>query len=493
MFRSRSETKAANNLGVVQLEEKAPAGKALGVRPYRSEDFEKCMSYVEDRAYDHLMDWTRAEALSKEGPESYVPVSDRKPFIRLNIPKLMSARLSSKLCGQKVFPNIKIEADPDTQEYLKAIVRAGMLKAKLIEAGKHLVQVGASFVRYYVAGSRFMVHCYNANYCYPNFDENNELIDCVVRYVYKDGEDLDKYGQPKRKWHQSYFGRNFDILFDNPPYDPQATEPPQFKEVSRVEHGLGFVQGEWFRNSERAGTYDGHSLVEEAIPFLDSLNYSLCRSIKASDYNQDPILGLNGMDEDDVDVLIRSSEKAWNMGREGKGQFIESGMSGVQVAVELRDKIRVFVQDLTRIVLLDPEKISGHAQSGKALEILHAPMVDLIEEMRPFFALSLQNLVVKMAVTNLVLFRKTAVSPVTIPEGYQPKSFDITWKWPPIFQMTSQDLIQKVNAVAAAVNGNLVSRRTGVRLLADEFGVDDPELELQEIVTQPNLNPFPMF
>jgi hypothetical protein len=60
--------------------------------------------------------------------------------------------------------------------------------------------------------------------------------------------------------------------------------------------------------------------------------------------------------------------------------------------------------------------------------------------------------------------------------------------------MTIQDMQQKVTMIAAAVSNNLISRRTGIKQLAQDFGIEDVEAEYKDIIEQPQLStPFGMF
>jgi len=479
--KTRGDKKAERNLGYIQLAKGDTPSKKKS-KPYRSEHLEEILKYYEDRAYDGKIDWFEAEKMSGDTP---IPKRDRKPFIRLNLPKLFSSRLASKLCGSQTFPQIKLEEDPDTQFYLNMIINTGLLSSKLVQGARLLALNGSALVRFYVVGGRFKVEAFNSNYCYPEFDQAGDLEKVVIQYVYKDYEELDKHGKPKKKWYRADLSKEADILYDRPDYDPEVE--PKFQVIEEVKHGLGFVQAEWFRTSESSTSPDGISLVDDCIPWLDELNYSLCRSHRAVEYNQDPQLTMKGMDEDEINELVRSNENAWNLGRDGDAGFLESGLNGVESAVQLRDKARVFLQDLTRIVLMDPEKFAGHAQSGKALEILHGPLIELIDELRPQFASHFTNLVVKMAIVNLILAKKGFPAPVSVPPEYEPQTLNFSVQWPPVFPMTTQDLLERVRWVGEAVQRNLVSRRTGVATLAKDFGVEDVDLELQMIETQPQL------
>lgn len=479
---SRGSQRVMNNLGTIKLPMPDDADKL-----YREFKLEVYDAYYESRQYNHLYPWT----MSCDDNGDHIPIRQRRPQIIYNFAKVMSSRLTSKLIGNSVWPTLEIEDDPSTTEYLQYIVKASKIKHKLLEPIRRMINCGSVFVRFFSVDGVVKFEWFSAKYAYPKFKENGDLESCMIRYVYTDKKDKDEMGNPKRKWFRMDLGEMQDVVYDNPEYKPeQNIDAVQFQVVESIPHGFGFVQGEFLRTSESRDQIDGVGLICEILDFVDALNYSLSQSDNAVSYNQDPQLLIKGMDEEEIGELIRSSAKAWTLGREGEASFLESNLNGVETAMVLRDKIRTSVQDLARVILLDPEKMVAHAQSGKAMEILHGPMVELINELRPVMEDQLKRIILKLAVMNLVLGQRGEPQFVTVPPGFAPSSLDIALKWPPIFEMTTQDKRDMVSMVSQATSANLISRETGTRQLAPIFQVEDIEEELQKIEDQPVINPF---
>ena len=154
------------------------------------------------------------------------------------------------------------------------------------------------------------------------------------------------------------------------------------------------------------------------------------------------------------------------------------------------DKVKLGVQDLARVVMLDPEKVVGHAQSAKAMEVLHGPMVELIEELQPQMEQHFKNLLLKMAMTVLIQSKLAAKVPVIVPPNYVPKSLELMGVWPAIFPQTMEDLQKKVSIASSVSSANLISRETMTRWLAKDFDVEDIEEEVRKVNEQPVINPF---
>lgn len=481
---SRSAKRARNNLGIIF------GGDAGENKKYRNPKLEELDRYYEGTQYDHLMGWEEALKASCED-DTYVGIRDRKPRINYKFAKILCARVAAKLVGEGQFPTIKVEDDPDTEEFFKAILKLGKLKSVLAEPVRRSLAAGAVFIRFSFMGGSLRVEHYCSKYCYPEFLENGEIGFLKIQYVYEDLQDKDASGKPKQKWYRLDLGQMSDILYDNPEYKKDSE--PTFTVVNSVEHNLGFVQGEWIRTSIDRHNPDGYSLIEDALDFIDELNYSLSQSSQAISYNQDPQLIIKGMDIDELDKLVRSSQKAWNLGREGEANFLETSLTGVERASESRDKMKVLLQDVTRIVMMEPEKMVAQAQSGKALEVLHGPFVELINELRPIYEEAIMKLLLKIGLTVLILNSQGVDVGMEIPEGWQPASLDLSATWPPVFPMTMQDLRDKLNVGLQASNANIISRETILKWVAADFGIENLEEELAKVASQPIINPYGAF
>lgn len=481
-FRSRAATKAKNNLGVIDLTGK----KKTSV--YRSEKLAKLDEYYDSRQYDHLMEWDKA--CQQDG--DYVAIRQRKPRVIYPFAKTFSERLTAKLIGQSVFPKFQVTDGPNDQELISAVIEEANLVFHLKEPIRRTVATGSHFVRFYIVDGKFKLESYKTKFCYPKWKENGDLEEVSIKYVFSDHQDLDDNGDPKLKWYRLDIGSMSEILFDSPEFHPEEDPAEvQFKEESRTDHNLGFVQGTYFTTD---GTDDGAGFIGDISGFIDEFNYSLSQSSQAVSYNQDPQLILNGIDEEEMQSLIRSSQKSWLLRKDGDGKFLESNLSGVQRAMEMRDRVRLDVSDITRITLLDPEKIVGSAQSAKAMEVLYGPLKDLVDELRSVLGPQIKDLVMKMVTAVLKAAEMGMEIPIFIPAEYVVESMMVKVKWPSLFQQTLEDLQKKVAIASAAKAGGLIQHITAVKFIAEDFGVEDPEAEAavakEEAAALAALNPF---
>jgi hypothetical protein len=473
-----------NNLGIIRYNNTLNHSKEGFV--YRNKDLHKYDLYYENKQHDDKQPWDQSCDSA-----DYVQIRKRQPRIQFPFSKVLASRVVGKLVGQDTWPTFVAEQDPDTDAYLRWIIKVSHLQTNLFEPLRRMMVSGSVFVRFGVINGAFALKYELAKHCYPTLAPDGSLESMTVAYVYEDKEDVDHNQKPKKKWYRADYGPDADILFEPVLYvKGQKLDEVEWTIAETAEHGLGFVQGEWFRTFVGSEGIDGASLIADILDFMDEIDYNMSQSSQVIQYNQDPQLLIKGLTEDDLETLVRSSQKAWNLGREGEASFLETGLQAVEVARDFRDRVRLSVQDIARIVLMDPEKMASHAQSGRALEILHQPMVELIQELRPSIEMALVSLVRKMALVNLLIANSGGSSPVSVPPGYQPKTLQIDLKWPAVFAKSIEDLQKKVSVASQVSSAKLISRETLTRWLAQDFQIEDVELELQKIAAEPVLNPF---
>lgn len=482
----RAAKRAQNNLGVV-----IGGGFNANYRKFRSRVLDSVEKYVENTQYDHLAPWQECQS-----PEEYVKIRSRKPSVIFPFAKVYQDRLSAKLVGASTFPKFDIQDDPDATYFLGLVRRASFFDAKMLDVAKNFITYTSCFARFQLVNGSPKIEVYNSNYCYPKFDAEGELEEVEIKYIYETDEINPSSGKMICKWFKLVVSKTTDTLFDNPEFDENSQSEPEFQVVSSVDHSLGFVQGEWFRFGENTYDVDGttNPTIYEIRDFIDAINYNLSQSDSATAYGLDPQLVLSGLDESEVDELIKSSTKAWLLGRpENKAEFLEVAGSGVKTAAETEARLMKKAADAARVVFLDPEKMVASAQSGKAMEVMHAPMVEMINELRPWFEKGMINLLQKITATMVLLNQMGADLALEMPKAWEPLSLDIICKWPPIFPLTIQDMQQIVSIALQASNGNIIARDTAAKWIQSQgvdFGVEDWEQETAKINSQKTFGGF---
>lgn len=486
---SRSEKRANNFLGVIH----SPSSN-FGVekRHYRSQVLKKIDQYLNGTQYDGLQDWDDSVC---SDPDSYVKLKDKKPKIIIPFAKIFQDRMASKLTGKSTFPKFKLEEDEEAEYFISNILIPGsFFAAKMQSLAKDLVLRTSSFMRFKFSEGNLQLIKYNSNYCYPIFDDAGELEFIEIKYIYDTDEVDELTGKMIKRWFKLELSKTSDVLYDNPVYSDN--QDPEFEVVENIQHELGFVQGEWFRIGESIHHPDGEDdpIIYMMCDFIDCLNYNLSLSDQAANYGTEPQLTISGMDGEDAEKLIKSATKTWLLGRpDTKAQFLEISGNGVEVSKNQREDYLKYFQHIARIVLLDPEKMAANAQSGKAMEVMHGPMVELVNEIRPWIEKGMVKLLQKITTAIVLLGQQGFETQFIIPRNWVPSSLNLKAIWPPVFELTTQDKQQILAIALQASNANIISRDTALKWVQGQgvdFGVEDFDLEVQKVNTQQQFNTF---
>lgn len=277
---SRSALKVANNLGVI------PGGMRDKENKFRKVELEVFDSYYEGRQYAGMPTWDQSQAPDA----SYIPVRQRAPMLQSNFAKVLSSRVAAKLAGKSNFPEFTVEDDPDTSEFIRLMIKASNLRSKMIEPIRRMASAGSVLVRFSIVGGSYKVEHFLSKWCFPKFDNADNLESVRIQYVFEDETDKDpSTKKPKKKWFRMDLGKISDVMFNTPDFSIGEDEPV-FKVVKTATHGLGFVQAEWMKTTDEKQSIDGASLIGDVLGFIDELNYNLSQSAQAISYNQDPQL-----------------------------------------------------------------------------------------------------------------------------------------------------------------------------------------------------------
>ena len=119
------------------------------------------------------------------------------------------------------------------------------------------------------------------------------------------------------------------------------------------------------------------------------------------------------------------------------------------------------------IVLLDPEKMAVHAQSGRAMEALHKPIVEKINKIRPYLEPKIKELAKIIETIATEYNTKNVKAKKELVE-------ESKTKWGDLFPDTPADLSLKIGATAQATTGKFLSRKSATHYAGRNFEVENP-------------------
>ena len=354
---------------------------------------------------------------------------------------------------------------------------------------------GSTFTKIYrTPKGKIVFRNYNSKHCWPVFDGEKELQRITIRYIYDTGE-YNENNEKIYRWHQQILSKDRDIMYDNPVFDRDLDELPKFKPVAIANHKLGIVQGCWLTTTYRNYDPDGESYIKNSLSFFDGLNYMLSKEDSSIFYNLFPLLQAYGIDPDDFQDMqpseaqkmrpqlhgmsMKGALSGMNILATGQNpqnasmSFLENSMTAQQISEQFNLRMLQLIQYSLKTVLLDPEKIAAHAQSAKAMEALHKPVIQYTKKIRPQIK---QSLCEMLEIVEILTNSYNCV--VKLPKG---TTLNVDKKWGNIFNDTEDDVNKKVSSTTTAVLNKVISRKTATEHLAQNFGVKNVEEELTQI------------
>lgn len=426
-----------------------------------------------------------------------VPLSKRRPK-QFNLARYIVDRSAGWLVGGRYFPRLIAEGDPGTQEWIDVLKEALRLPSVWLKAAKQGGKGKTAVVVGKIVNGYLRVEHLPAKYCLPRFGDDGETL-TYLRLQFKiPGDMLDEMGIPgvwdpkELYWFRREYTPDAEVNF-YPVRVARDGRPPEFVEDPdrTVRHGLGVLAAVWIRNLPSDDPLDGEATYEPVVDLFDPINVMASLAYRSIKKLSDPTLVLEDIKEDDdIDaVLSVGSSAGATISIPGKAKLLEMTGSGQAAAKEWVSEFRQGVATISRVTNPDPEKLAGAAQSGYALEVLHAPLIELVEELRETYGPALVQFVRLMlalvAVYKLRGGKNGGPGALFLPReeptaAINPKA-TLTVSWGRFFAPSLPDIKALIETLAAAVAMGAMSMHTAIAKVCEAFGVTDIEGERARI------------
>ncbi len=432
-------------------------GKTVQIKKTRSKELANLANYYYGTQYNNLPKWTNST------PKRPIPVYKRQPKIIVPIPKKSANVISSHLFGEGSAPRIFVENNDNLTILINDVKKSFKFDLHMQEAVKRISVTGACLVRYYkLDETHFCMETYFSHVCYPYFNEKNELDAVVIQFVFRDTLDN------KDKWFRLDLTREYEQSYNNPLYAKDIQ--PEFKKKKKITHDFGFVQATWLVNgSLTSQDFDGESMIADNLSIFDDINYQLSSQSDSVINNCMPQLTISGIDEDDAQTFLKSPESVWLLGKDGKASYIESKLEATKEGMAFVKMLQSVYSDVSGIPIEQHDSKSRAPTSGQALRMLMEGLVNNIQAFRTCLTSQLCQMITQM---EMVFSGK-------IQSSFENEN--IGFAWYEVITDSALDIYQKAQAAALLIQNKIVSRETILKSFADDFGIQDIEIEIKKI------------
>jgi hypothetical protein len=461
-------------------------------------------------------------------PGYYVPLAQRRPSARFDIGKVIVQRLSSFLFGESLRPSIVVAGDPDAEDYVRELARVSNLWARLRQARNKGGTCGTAVLSWSLKNGKPTIAVQNPKHVRVlSWSDEDELRPRVVlkAYSYCD-ELLDAESKAAtvrwsiRLWTDEIEARWRDVPNELAESGAWRDLPPSIV----VRHGFGFCPVYWIQNQPEEEDHDGTGDFEGAEDLIDEMNATLSQTTRGTKANVDPTLVIHddavapGRNDSGKVVQKGSGNVIWS---KGGAEYLELSGQAVDAGLKTFAELERLICDQCGVVRTSAEKLSGAAQSARALEILYAPTLATAATLREQYgehgaipilldmlrvARKLESAEPRLDAEGRSYVEKIILDPrlervedeaegdedgeddddgvpVMVEVERTPGTSEaIVLSWPPYFAPTWSDRKEAVAAAKEANGGKpVISHRTSVALVASLFGIADVDEELAQI------------
>ena len=240
-----------------------------------------------------------------------------------------------------------------------------------------------------------------------------------------------------------------------------------------VHHGLGFVPLVWITNLPGGNQVDGGCTFEPAIETSLEIDYQLSQAGRGLKYQSDPVLMIREPAMSDERQMVRSASNALIVSEKGDAKMLEIGGTAAAAVVDYVRALREMALESISGNRSNADRISA-AQSGRAMELLHQPLVWLADTLRPAYG---QSGLLRMA---HMVAQASAVMPLII-KGETVRDIDasdLSLRWGPWFTATHSDKQMLATTLATLRTAGLISRERGVEVADEITEAPDAQAEL---------------
>lgn len=451
-------------------------------------------------------------------PGWYVPIRNRRPDTRYDMARLITTRLTSMVFGGERFPTLRVEGDEDAEDYVQELCRSSRLPARMIEMRNlgGATGTGCASIGFVKGKPRVEVH--NAKHCTVlEWEDEGDFRPAKVlkTFSYKRTMWDRETGKPKLVdfFYARYWDQDIEIEWEPIPGEVAKTAAWQMwpKKVERA-HRAGFCPFYWVQNLPDSTEVDGEGDYEPFTDLLDRINALASSTNEGTIANIVPTLVIHDLPTANEGTVRKGREQA--IYAEKGASYLELKGEAIRSAKELGEMFRGWALDHAQVVLPAPEKLAAHAQSAAAMRVLYAPMIARCDQLREQYG---QDGVVQIVKGLLRMAKQILATPpepevtedgeiiekvpaillpprvetetndegeteITYVDRLPGESEEITLSWGQYFSPTLVDIKAAVEAARLA-NGNkqLLSQKTSMEWVGQNFGVEDVDLELARI------------
>lgn len=313
------------------------------------------------------------------GQSKSLPLKFRRPSAPYALIKVIVDRFTGMLFSENQHPEIMVDGDPLTQDWLRTVADVGRLWQSFIQARTYGGSQGTAVIGFQFINGKPTIEVHDPRWMTPQFTEHGSttLTSVEKRYMYPKEERDPATGrwETKMYWYRRTIDEQADTLYQ--PAEVGNGEEPEWQPAKTVEHGFGFCPVVWVQNIPVQDSEDGDPdcppSVYDNVRTIDALIAQANRALLA---NCDPQLVLTTKAE--MAEVRLSGDTAIRV-PDGDAKFLEVQQSGPKAALEFAEQLRKYCLEVAQCVLEHPD-VAG--KTATEVERMYQSMLQKADVLR---------------------------------------------------------------------------------------------------------------
>lgn len=470
------------------------------------------------------------------------PLRERAPVVQVGFTRAAVNRLSTLVFGDRSFPRVAVDkrvrratltdAERDAlqalvDDVLSSLVASHLMRQVIVEG----LKCSSACVVVGLVNGLPCVELIPSKWCTPQLRRDGSVECVVVQYKHPREDDPKKWD-----WYRREITQTEDRVYACVPFEEGRV--PEWAGVAFASTPLEFCPVRWVRNLRPAtaatSDIDGTALIEGLEDEVEALDLELSQLYRNALYNGDPQMvkiGAEGAPAGDgrqasaptaanpgpfswansvipqsmrgwsgigSDTIKKSPVKVWNLPAGGDAKLVESTGAGADIIDRAIDQLRRVLCDVTGVVLVDPHTLGNGDLSARALSLMHAPMLDVADNLRVEYGavlVGIVNDVLRLLTTQAAIAGGINLPSYDAAAGVLARLYGVdgaasrVWigaslslAWGAYFDPSAGDRQTAVDTAMKANGGRpVLSQRAAVQSVAAMFGVRDVDAEIAAI------------
>lgn len=433
--------------------------------------------------------------------ENY-PIKFRKPTAPYALVRVIVDRFTGLLFSERHHPKIEVEGDPETEDYVQALVEAGRLWPHMIQARTYGGAVGTVAMGFQFIDGKLEFEVHDPRWCTPVFADRAKLKLKAFekRYMYPVDEvdPATKQYVTSWYWYRRIIDDQGDIIFEPAPVDDGSE--PKWVPAQMINHSLGFCPVVWVQNLPVQDDMDGDPDCLGVYELIEAIDALLAQANRGTISNCDPSVVISS--DAEMGEVKKGSDNAIKLPAGGSARYMELAGTGPKAATELAEQFRKLALEVAQVVLEHPDVTN---RTATEVERVYSSMISKADVMREQYGEKCIKPLMEMVLDAVRQFNKGYTDeetnqlvrgavkippkvmtdeegrPVVVPRELGHGMSPLQVQWPAYFEPMLSDVELATRSAIAAKTGGLVDKEHAVKFVAEYFKVEDVPAMIRRI------------